>query len=57
MSKRTCHSCGHERELRGGKICEKRSHFVCSICANPKGHLGLFTFPKSKCPLCDGKLR
>lgn len=57
MSKRTCDSCGKTRELRGGKVCEKRSHFLCSSCANPTGHLGLFTFPKSKCLVCGSRLR
>ena len=57
MATRTCDSCGKSRELRGCKTCEKRSHSICRACTNPTGHLGLFTFSKTKCPLCESKLR
>lgn len=54
MSKRSCASCGKEKELKGGRVCEK-GHFVCRECVY-KGSDFLFTHEKSKCPICKTKL-
>ena len=46
MSKRLCAKCGKEKNVSGGKICEK-GHFVCSVCGSGR----------STCPVCQKKLR
>lgn len=46
MAKRKCDACGKEKELSGGKTCEK-GHFHCSSCA--QGRDG--------CRLCGKKLK
>ena len=33
MPKRVCDVCGKNKDVSGGKICEK-GHFVCSSCAD-----------------------
>ena len=53
MAKRTCVKCGKEKELEGGKICEK-GHFVCSSCKSGYGFFG--NADLSKCPVCKTKL-
>lgn len=45
MAKRICSSCGKEKEVSGGKVCEK-GHFICFSCASGK----------ITCPLCKKKL-
>jgi len=53
VNKRSCAACGKEKELEGGKICEK-GHFVCSACI---GHPGIiFDDRRKKCPLDGTKL-
>jgi hypothetical protein len=42
MAKRLCSVCGEEKDMAGGKICE-RGHFICRQCQRSL----------SKCPL-DG---
>jgi hypothetical protein len=54
MAKRVCSSCGKEKELEGGKICEK-GHFICKQCVY-KGSDLIFTYEKNKCPVCKSKL-
>jgi hypothetical protein len=46
MSKRTCDSCGKEKDVVGAKTCEK-GHFICSSCA----------YHRETCPLCQKKLK
>jgi hypothetical protein len=46
MATRTCVNCGKDKDLKGGKVCEK-GHFVCYACTS--GIMG-----KKYCPL-DGK--
>lgn len=45
MAKRICSVCGENKDVSGGKICEK-SHFICYSCQ--KG--------RSKCPIDSTKL-
>jgi len=52
MAKRTCDVCGKEKELAGGKTCEK-GHFVCSSCLD----LGMFSGKRTQCPLDKTKLK
>lgn len=46
MAKRKCASCGKEKEVSGGKVCEK-DHFICSSCASER----------QTCPLDKSKLK
>jgi len=46
MPRRTCDACGKEKDVYGGKVCEK-GHFICSSCA----------YGRSTCPLCGKPLR
>lgn len=55
MAKRTCASCGKDKELEGGKVCE-RGHFVCKGCVYAGSNM-LFLHKKTKCPLCGTVLR
>jgi hypothetical protein len=53
MPKRICDVCGKEKDVSGGKTCEK-GHFVC------KGDIytGLvFISEKTLCPICRKSLR
>jgi len=52
MAKRTCDACGKNKELQGGKTCDK-GHFICRSCLN----LGVFSFGRSTCPICKTKLK
>lgn len=49
MAKRVCAECGEDKDIKGGKICEK-GHFLCKACAS-KGWS-----PRKNCPVCDTKL-
>ena len=51
-AKRACAKCGKEKELEGGKVCEK-GHFVCKACV---GHDGFLSSASTKCPVCKTKL-
>lgn len=42
---RVCSACGKDKDVSGGKICEK-GHFVCKSCA----------YDRRYCPICDKKL-
>jgi hypothetical protein len=53
MSKRTCVVDGKEKDVSGGKVCDK-GHFVC------KDHVYsgvIFISEKAHCPLCKRPLR
>lgn len=45
MAKRLCSVCGENKDMSGGKICEK-GHFICYSCQKYK----------SKCPIDSTKL-
>lgn len=49
MGKRVCSECGEDKDIKGGKICEK-GHFLCKACAS-KGWS-----PRKNCPVCNTKL-
>ena len=51
MAKRNCAECGKDKEISGGKVCEK-GHFVCGYCVGG----GVFSSAKNKCPICKTKL-
>lgn len=54
MAKRVCDKCGKEKDLLGGKTCEK-GHFLCKQCAV---EFGVFTTHEQKsCPICNKPLR
>lgn len=53
--KRTCDSCGKEKDIKGGKTCEK-GHFICSS-ENCKGRDGFLSSERSKCPICSKPLK
>lgn len=53
MPKRTCAACGNEKDVSGGKICEK-GHFICSSCINK--NVGIFSGAMKTCPLDETKL-
>lgn len=56
MPKRTCCSCGEEKDIYKGKICEKKGHFVCRDCAYDNS--SIFTVrEKYYCPVCNSKLQ
>ena len=53
--KRHCDACGKEKELQGGKTCEK-GHFICKSCVTT--HYGVFgNDTRSKCPVCSKPLK
>lgn len=52
MAKRTCDSCGKEKEVSGGKTCSN-GHFICSSCCN----MGILMSSRKQCPLCKKDLR
>ena len=55
MSKRTCDSCGKDKQLKGGKTCGS-GHFICKECVwSSPGILG--PSQKKRCPLCDKPLK
>jgi len=53
--KRTCDACGKEKDVSGGKTCEK-GHFICSSCKTVDGFMSACN-PRTKCPVCDKPLR
>jgi hypothetical protein len=53
MSERICDCCGKKKSVAGGKTCEK-GHFVCQSCTNSGG---VFSFPRTQCPICKKPLR
>ena len=52
MPKRICDKCGKEKDMAGGKTCEK-GHFICRACLD----IGFFNDGISKCPICNTKLK
>ena len=53
MPRRTCDGCGKDRDLSGGKTCEK-GHFICKDCV----YSGLIVISeKAHCPICKKPLR
>jgi len=52
MPKRKCDSCGKEKDVKGGKTCE-RGHFICAGCT----YGGLFGGTRKTCPLCGKPLK
>lgn len=57
MPSRKCDSCGKEKDVSGGKVCTKNSHFICSECVHGRGLGTLFGPSLSSCPLCHSPLR
>ena len=51
MPKRHCAECGKDKEISGGRVCEK-GHFICAYCVRG----GFFDPTKTKCPICKTKL-
>lgn len=54
MAKRICDVCGKEKDVDGGKTCEK-GHFICKSCSYEHGLLG--PSAKKYCPLDKKPLR
>lgn len=54
MAQRRCDKCSQERDLSGGKVCD-RSHFFCRHCFNNSA--GLLFGPWERCPYDQTKLR
>lgn len=54
MARRICAKCGKEKDVEGGRVCEK-GHFICRSCVWEGSGL-LFTFEKRTCPLCKKPL-
>lgn len=55
MSKRVCANCGKEKDVSGGRMCEK-GHFICRNCVYEGSGL-IFTHEKYTCPLCKKPLK
>ncbi len=55
MARRICDICGKDKDVQGGKVCEK-GHFVCSQCVHGSG-LQLLGPSRTACPICGKKLR
>lgn len=53
MSKRNCAKCGKDKEVEGGRICEK-GHFICKSCVWETA--GFLSDERKRCPLCKTKL-
>jgi len=53
MPKRICAKCGKEKEISGGKVCEK-GHFICKSCVWETA--GFFSNERRICPLCSKRL-
>ena len=53
MAKRICATCGREKDVEGGKICET-GHFVCKACVWSTA--GIFSSERKQCPLCKKRL-
>jgi hypothetical protein len=56
MPKRVCDVCGKNKEVNGGKTCEK-GHFICQNCLYKGTGGGLFGGALKTCPLCKRVLR
>ncbi len=55
MPRRICDSCGKEKDVQGGKACEK-GHFICKDCVwSAPGFLGHGEI--KACPLCRKPLK
>ncbi len=54
MPKRVCDSCGKEKNVSGGKTCQK-GHFMCSSCVHTGGIF--FDSFRKQCPVCGKSLR
>jgi hypothetical protein len=53
MAERICSACGHEKNISGGKTCEK-GHFICKSCV----YSGVIIIDERKvCPVCEKPLR
>jgi len=52
MAKRICDACGKEKDVSGGKTCEK-GHFICSRCVD----MGFLVGKMTQCPICKTKLK
>jgi len=46
VPKRKCDACGENKDVKGGKVCEK-GHFICMKCVWAGQWLG----PRKICPL------
>jgi len=53
MAKRVCGECGRDKDVSGGKVCEK-GHFICKECVyrgvfliSEKGHCPIYKKPLS----------
>jgi hypothetical protein len=55
MPQRTCDSCGKEKDVTGGRTCEK-GHFLCKDCVWSAPALIGHT-DRTSCPLCGKPLR
>ena len=55
MPKRICDSCGKERDVKGGKTCEK-GHFICKSCVWSAPAI-VPPAERKACPLCKKLLR
>jgi len=55
MPKRICDVCGKERDVEGGRTCEK-GHFVCKDCVWSAPAL-IGTTDRKYCPICNERLR
>lgn len=53
MPKRICDVDGKERDIEGGKTCEK-GHFICR---EHKYTGDIFTSERKRCPICGTALR
>ena len=54
MAKRVCDKCGQNKDVSGGKTCE-RGHFICKKCVWETA--GVLSGPRKQCPLCKKPLR
>jgi hypothetical protein len=53
MARRGCDVCGKDKEVSGGKICEK-GHFICKECV----YSGvIFISERATCPICKKPLK
>ncbi len=55
MAKRVCDKCGKNKDVSGGKTCE-RGHFICKKCVWADSGI-LISREKKTCPLCKKSLK